>query len=60
MEGRKMNERKTLKEWETETGVILRENRQCGKMTEKQFKRRIKHEYIKCKTARGLAYLSNC
>ena len=55
-----MNERKLLKEWETETGVILRENRQCGKMTEKQFKRRIKHEYIKCKTARGLAYLSNC
>lgn len=50
---------KTLKEWETETGVILRNNRKCSKMTEKQFKRRIKSEYIKCKTAKGLAYLRN-
>lgn len=50
---------KTLKEWETETGVILRNNRNCGMLTEKQFKRRIKHEYIKCKTVKGLAYLRN-
>lgn len=50
---------KTLKEWEIETGVILRENRKIDKLTEKQFKRRIKSEYIKCKTAKGLAYLSN-
>lgn len=54
-----MNERKMLKEWETETGVILRNNRNCGMLTEKQFQRRIKTEYIKCKTAKGLAYLSN-
>ena len=51
---------KTLKEWETETGVILKENRNCGMLTEKQFKRRIKSEYIKCKTLKGLRYLSNC
>lgn len=51
---------KTLKEWETETGVILRNNRKCGMLTEKQFKRRIKSEYIKCKTMKGLRYLSNC
>ena len=51
---------KTLKEWETETGVILKENSQCGKMTEKQFKKRIKSEYIKCSTLKGLRYLSNC
>ena len=51
---------KALKEWEVETGVVLRENRQCGKITEKQFKRRIKSEYIKCKTIKGLIYLSNC
>lgn len=55
-----MNERKRIKDWELETGVILRENRQCGKMTEKQFKKRIKHEYIICKTLKGLMYLSNC
>lgn len=54
-----MNDRKTLKEWETETGIILKENRNCGMLTEKQFKRRIKHEYIKCKTGKGLTYLSN-
>ena len=51
---------KTLKEWETETGIILRNNRQGGKITEKQFKKRIKHEYIICKTLKGLRYLSNC
>ena len=50
---------KTLKEWETETGVVLRENRKHDKLTEKQFKRRIKSEYIKCKTAKRLTYLSN-
>lgn len=50
---------KTLKEWETETGVILRNNRNCGMLTEKQFQIRIKHEYIKCKTTKGLNYLSD-
>ena len=50
---------KTLKEWEIETGVILRNNRNCGMLTEKQFKKRIKSEYIKCKTMKGLRYLSN-
>lgn len=50
---------KTLKEWETETGVALRNNRNCGMLTEKQFKRRIKSEYIKCSTLKGLRYLSN-
>ncbi len=51
---------KTLKEWEIETGVVLRENRQCGMLTERQFKRRIKSEYIKCKTLKGLRYLGSC
>ena len=51
---------KTLKEWETETGITLRENRQCGMLTERQFKKRIKSEYIKCNTLKGLRYLSNC
>ena len=51
---------KTLKEWEVETGVVLRENRKHDKLTEKQFQKRIKHEYIKCKTIKGLIYLSNC
>ena len=51
---------KTLKEWEIETGVVLRENRQCGMLTERQFKIRIKSEYIKCKTLKGLRYLSTC
>lgn len=51
---------KTLKEWEIETGIILRGNRQCGMLTERQFKRRIKSEYIKCNTLKGLRYLSDC
>lgn len=51
---------KTLKEWEIETGVTLRENKKCGMLTERQFKRRIKNEYIKCKTLKGLRYLSSC
>lgn len=55
-----MNERKRIKDWELETGVVLRENKNNNKITEKQFKRRIKHEYIICKTLKGLMYLSNC
>lgn len=55
-----MNERKRIKDWELETGITLRENRTNNKITEKQFKRRIKHEYIICKTNKGLMYLSNC
>ena len=55
-----MNERKRIKDWELETGIVLRENRTNNKITEKQFKRRIKHEYIICKTLKGLMYLSNC
>ncbi len=52
-----MNKR-TIKEWETETGVVLRENRNSDKITEKQFKRRIKSEYVKCKTEKGLLYMN--
>ena len=55
-----MNERKRIKDWELETGVVLRENKNNNKITEKQFKKRIKHEYIICKTLKGLMYLSNC
>ena len=55
-----MNERKKIKDWELETGVVLRENKNNNKITEKQFQIRIKHEYIKCKTQKGLMYLSNC
>lgn len=50
--------RKTIKEWETEKGVILKENRNNNKITEKQFQRKIKSEYIKCKTDKGLLYMS--
>ena len=55
-----MNERKRIKDWELETGITLRENKSNNKITEKQFKRKIKHEYIICKTNKGLMYLSNC
>ena len=54
------NEMKRIKDWELETGVILKENNNNNKITEKQFKKRIKTEYINCKTEKGLAYLSNC
>ena len=54
------NEMKRIKDWELETGVILKENKNNNKITEKQFKRKIKTEYISCKTEKGLAYLSNC
>ena len=55
-----MNERKRIKDWELEAGIVLRENRTNNKITEKQFKKRIKAEYIICKTLKGLMYLSNC
>ena len=54
------NEMKRIKDWELETGVFLKENKNNNKITEKQFKKRIKTEYINCKTEKGLAYLSNC
>lgn len=50
--------RKTIKDWELEKGVILRENKGNNKITEKQYQRRIKSEYIKCKTEKGLLYMS--
>ena len=46
--------RKPVKDWELEKGVILKENRNNNKITEKQFKKRIKNEYIKCKIEKGL------
>ena len=55
-----MNARKRIKDWELETGIVLKENKTNNKITEKQFKRRIKTEYIICKTNKGLMYLSNC
>ena len=54
------NARKRIKDWELETGIMLRENKNNNKITEKQFKRRIKTEYIICKTLKGLRYLSDC
>lgn len=50
--------RKPVKDWELEKGLILRENKKNNKITEKQFQRRIKREYIKCKTTKGLLYMS--
>ena len=55
--GKRMN-RKTVKEWEIEKGIVLRENKVNNKITEKQFQKKIKSEYIKCKTEKGLLYIS--
>lgn len=49
--------RKPVQDWEVEKGIVLRENRNNNKITEKQFQKRIKSEYIKCKTEKGLIYL---
>lgn len=50
--------RKTIKDWELEKGVVLRENKNNDKITEKQFQKKIKSEYVKCKTEKGLLYMS--
>lgn len=50
--------RKTIKDWELEKGIILRENKNNNKITEKQFQKKIKHEYVKCKTLKGMMYMS--
>ena len=50
--------RKIVKEWEIEKGIVLRENKANNKITEKQFQKKIKSEYIKCKTEKGLLYMS--
>lgn len=50
--------RKPIKDWELEKGVTLMENKNNNKITEKQFQKRIKHEYIKCKTLKGMIYMS--
>ena len=50
--------RKTVKEWEIEKGIVLRENKANNKITEKQFQRKVRSEYIKCKTEKVLLYMS--
>lgn len=50
--------RKIIKDWELEKGVVLRENKNNDKITEKQFQKKIKSEYVKCKTEKGLLYMS--
>ena len=50
--------RKPIKDWELEKGVTLRENKNNNIITEKQFQRRIKKEYVKCKTLKGMIYMS--
>lgn len=51
--------RKTVKQWELEKGVTLKENKDNNRITEKQFRRKIKSGYIECKTEKGLNYLKN-
>ena len=50
--------RKPIKDWELEKGVILRKNKNNNKITEKQFQNRIKTEYVKCKTLKGMMCMS--
>lgn len=50
--------RKSLKDWEMEKGVIIR-NRKYNQdeLTEKQYKNLVKTKNIKVKTEKGLQYL---
>lgn len=50
--------RKSLKDWEMEKGVIIR-NRKYNQdeLTEKQYKNLVKTKNIKIKTEKGLQYL---
>ena len=51
--------RKSLKEWEDEKGVILRKRkRKINNITERQYKHFIRTEYIICKTEKGAEYLA--
>ena len=53
-----MPNRKNLKDWEMDKGVIIR-NRKYNQdeLTEKQYKNLIKTKNIKVKTEKGLQYL---
>lgn len=48
--------RKTLKDWELEKGIIVKEKDKSKKYNEKQYKNLIKTNYIVIKTNKGLAY----
>ena len=54
-----MANRKPLKDWEDEKGIIFRKRkRKVNNITEKQYKQFIKTEYIICKTEKGAEYLA--
>lgn len=51
--------RKPLKAWEIEKGVIIKTKKRAGFFTEKQFRLLIKTNHIKVKTNKGLEYIQN-
>jgi len=53
-----MNKKK-LKEWELEKGIKIKDNRKGKKYSEKQFKNKIKTNYITVKTEKGMDYIKN-
>lgn len=61
------NNRKTIKEWEEETGIKVKDTRGfSGKKnkrhnytyTEKEFRKGVRSGEIKCKTEKGLEFLN--
>lgn len=49
--------RKMLKDWELEKGVEIKEKRKDKLISEKEYKRNIKSNYIVVKTRKGADYL---
>lgn len=53
-----MANKKLLKEWEEEKGIRIRKRKhKKNELTEKEYKKLIKTEYIICKTEKGYDYL---
>lgn len=50
---------KMLKDWELEKGVEIKERRKDKLISEKEYKRKIKSNYIVVKTHKGLEYLES-
>ena len=50
---------KMLKDWELEKGVEIKERRKDKLISEKEYKRKIKSNYIVVKRHKGLEYLES-